>query len=144
MTKPRRLTPPDLFDGTGQKPKQSYRSLELPIHRSILAYLKLMLPDAVHHHSAQNLGVKGPEIARMVALAKSMGMLPGFPDLITVTGGRLLCWEVKAPGGKLSDAQEAVRMALVANGAMYAEVQSVDDVRDCMRVWGVETRENGR
>lgn len=117
--------------------KRPYRSLELPIHRSILSYLRLALPRAVTHHSPQNFGVKGPDIARAVALAKSMGMVPGWPDLITIADGKVYAWEVKAEGGITSDAQKAVGAAMQANGAHWAVVRSIDDVRDYLREWGV-------
>lgn len=114
-----------------------YRSLELGIHRAILNYLRLAFPKGITHHSAQNFGVKGPEIARAVALAKSMGMLPGWPDLITIADGKIYAWEVKAEGGTVSDAQKAVGAAMQANGAHWAVVRSIDDVRDCLAAWGV-------
>ena len=117
---------------------RSYRSAELPIHRSILHYLKLSLPGALIQHSAQNLGVKGEGIARAVALAKSMGMLPGFPDLLVIHNGRVMGFEVKAEGGTASDAQNAVGALFIANGAHWAVVRSIDDVRDYLREWGVE------
>lgn len=114
-----------------------YRSLELPIHRSILQYLRLRLPHAVTHHSPQNLGIKGPEIARAVALSKSMGMVPGFPDLITIADGKVMGFEIKAEGGTTSDAQKVVGAAMQANGAHWAVVRSIDDVREYLAAWGI-------
>lgn len=116
------------------------RARELPVHRSVLAYLRHVLPHAVHHHSPQNLSLGNNAdrgIARAVALAKSMGMLVGWPDLVTVYEGRLLCWEVKAEGGYPSDAQKATGAALQAAGARWAVVRSIDDVRECLTQWGV-------
>lgn len=115
-----------------------YRSLELPIHRAVLHYLKLALPGAVIHHSAQNLGVTGPAIARAVALSKSMGMCVGFPDLLVIWRGRVMGFEVKAEGGTTSETQRAVGAAFGDNGARWAVVRSIDDVRDCLADWGVE------
>ena len=117
---------------------RSYRSAELPIHRSILHYLQLALPGAVIHHSAQNIGVKGEGIARAVALAKSMGMMIGFPDLIVIYRGRVMGFEVKAEGGAASDAQKAVGALFVANGAHWAVVRSIPDVTECLAAWGME------
>lgn len=124
-------------------PARPYVSRELPVHRSILQYLRLALPDAVTHHSPQNLGVgqgKDRAIARAVALAKDMGMLVGWPDLITVHEGRLLAWEVKADGGTTSEAQKAVGAALQAAGAHWAVVRGIEDVRECLDSWGVGRR----
>ena len=117
---------------------RAYRSLELPIHRAILSYLRLAFPKGITHHSPQNIGVDGAKVARAVALSKSMGMVSGWPDLITIADGRVMAWEVKAEGGTVSDAQKAVGAALQANGVHWAVVRSIDDVRDYLREWGVQ------
>ena len=117
---------------------RSYRSAELPVHRSILHYLQLALPGALIHHSAQNLGVKGEGVARAVALAKSMGMVIGWPDLLVIHKGRCMGFEIKAEGGSASDAQKAVGALFTANGAHWAVVRSIDDVREYLKGWGVE------
>ena len=117
---------------------RTYRSAELPIHRSILHYLQLALPGAVIHHSPQNLGVKGEGIARAVALAKSMGMVIGWPDLVVIWRGRVMGFEVKAEAGAASDAQKAVGAAFIANGAQWAVVRSIADVTQYLAEWGVE------
>lgn len=116
---------------------RAYRSLELPIHRAILNYLHLRFPTGLTHHSPQNLGVKGPDIARAVSLSKSMGMVPGWPDLITIADGKVMAWEVKSEGGTASDAQKNVGAMLIANGARWAVVRSIDDVQQCLAEWGV-------
>lgn len=115
---------------------RAYRSRELPIHRSILAYLRLALPSAITHHSPQNFGIEGEAIKRAVALAKSMGMMPGWPDLVTIADGKVIGWEVKAEGGTISEAQQTVGAAFKANGAHWAVVRSIDDVREYLTEWG--------
>lgn len=118
-----------------------YQSHELPIHRAVLHYLQLALPGAVIHHSAQNLGIGGgkdAKIARAVALAKSMGMRIGFPDLLVIWRGRCMGFEVKAEGGLSSEAQARVGQDFVTNGAQYAVVRGIDDVREVLAAWGVE------
>jgi hypothetical protein len=117
---------------------RAYRSMELPVHRSILRYLHLAFPGAIIHHSPQNLGVKGDGIARAVALAKSMGMVIGWPDLVVIWRGQIMGFEVKAEGGAASDAQKAVGAAFQANGAQWAVVRSIPDVTECLAKWGVE------
>lgn len=114
------------------------RDIEGPIHRSILDYLRLTLPKAVIHHSANEIGLSGKAIERVIAKAKWNGMLVGFPDIIVITAGSpAIGFEVKAPGGYPSDAQKAVGAALQAAGAHWAVVRSTDDVRECLREWGV-------
>lgn len=116
----------------------TYRSAELPIHRAILHYLQLRFPNAVIHHSSQNIGVEGKAVARAVALAKSMGMQIGFPDLIVIYGGHIMGFEVKAEGGITSEAQRAVGALFMLNGGCWAVVRSIDDVVQYLKEWGVE------
>jgi hypothetical protein len=115
-----------------------YRSRELNTHKAILSYLRLALPHAITHHSAQNFGIEGDAIKRAVALAKAMGMVSGWPDLVTLYNGKVMGWEVKAEGGTVSDAQKTVGAAFIANGAHWAVVRSIDDVKQYLAEWGIE------
>lgn len=111
------------------------RNLEGPIHGAILTYLRRQYPQAVIHHSPNETDVRGPAIARAIAKQKMMGMLVGFPDLIMLHEGRLYTFEVKAEGGRTSEAQKAVGEAIVASGGFWAVVRSIDDVREKMGQW---------
>lgn len=102
---------------------------EDPIQKAIIEYLRLQYPRCVIAHVANEVSAKGKAISIAIAGAKRLGMLPGFPDLICVWQGRIWFFEVKAPGGRLSEAQESVRDALLANLACYAVVRSIEDVQ---------------
>ena len=104
---------------------------EDPIHKAILKYLRLRYGGAVVAHIANEMNISGNAVGHAIAQnrAKSLGMLPGFPDLIVQWQGRTWYFEVKAPKGKLSPNQEAVRDALLSNGAYYAVVRSIEDVQ---------------
>lgn len=118
------------------------RSVELPIHRAILTYLRAVLPvGSLVHHSPNEFDARGPEIARQVAKHKSMGMVVGWTDLEALTPQGALFFEVKAPGGPVSSAQREVHEALSAMGYRVAVVRSVDDVKAALGGWGIETRE---
>ena len=123
------------------QPRRQHIERERPIHLAILAYLRFALPGAAIHHSAQGLDMSGGNVARQVAKAKHMGMMTGWPDIEAFYKGRAMFFEVKAEGGVLSDAQRAVSNLLVSNGAAWAMVRSVDDARDALALWGVETAE---
>jgi hypothetical protein len=110
-------------------------NLEGPIHAAILAYLRRQYPKAVIHHSPNETDVRGPTIARAIAKQKMMGMLVGFPDLMMLREGRFYAFEVKAEGGRVSDAQKAVGEAIIASGGHWAVVRSIDDVREKMEEW---------
>jgi hypothetical protein len=114
------------------------RDIEGPIHRSILAYLRLRFPKALIHHSANEMGLQGDAVARQIAKAKTNGMVPGFPDIMVIAGGGLtMFFEVKAPGGRLTPAQQAVHDHLRALGQLVAVVRSIDEVQAQLDQWRV-------
>ena len=55
------------------------------------------------------------------------GLLSGAPDLIVLGNGRVWFMEVKAAGGRQSDAQRLVQRMIEERGFTYAVVRSVDD-----------------
>ena len=118
-----------------------HRDLEGPLHRSILAWLQRVLPDALVHHSANEIGMKGGDVARQIAKAKWNGMMPGWPDLEVLTAQGPLFLEVKAPGGRTTEAQDAVHDKMRALGYRVAVVRGIDDTRAALAAWGIQTRE---
>jgi hypothetical protein len=64
-------------------------------------------------------------------------MAIGFPDLLVIWRGRCMGFEVKAEGGTTSPAQKAMGALMQANGAHWAVVRSIDDVREYLAQWGV-------
>lgn len=102
---------------------------EGPVHQAVLTYLRLQLPGALIHHSPNEVDVSGKDIARAISKAKFRGMVVGFPDIIVLWRGVFMGFEVKAKGGKISDAQEAVGAMIQSQGGHWAVVRSVDDVR---------------
>jgi hypothetical protein len=126
--------PPDA-QSSGEKLMPKYVSKEAPIQRAILTYLRLALPGAVIHHSANERGMRGQSAAKDIANAKRNGMVVGFPDLMVLWNGRLMCFEVKAPGGYPSPAQKDVGQQIQAQGGFWAVVRGVDDVQGFLSAW---------
>ena len=118
-----------------------HRDLEGPLHRAILAWLQRVLPNALVHHSANEIGLKGKDVARQIAKAKWNGMTPGWPDLEVLTAHGPLFLEVKAPGGSTTEAQTAVHYHMRRLGYRVAVVKGVDDARAALAAWGIPTRE---
>lgn len=116
--------------------------LEGPIHRSIVSYLRAVLPaDAIIHHSPNEGNRGGRKGVIDGQHRKAMGVQPGFPDILIFVQGQGYCLEVKSAAGRLSPIQERVRDTLLEQGIPYAVVRSVDDVRDLLCRWGVKTRD---
>lgn len=120
---------------TPAKPRTKKIDREGPIHEAILDWLRMALPHAVIHHSPNEVDMKGKRAMKMVERAKSLGMLPGFPDILVIWQGATWAFEVKAPGNYAVDSQKAVGAALEAQGARWAVVRSVDDAAACVAAW---------
>lgn len=129
---------------TPRKPRQKRENPEAAIQRAIVKYLRTILPDALVHHSDNAVRRSGEDgrINRMVNAG--LGVVTGWPDLtVCLRSGRVLFFEVKAPGGSTSVAQEHVGKKLGEMGHGWAVVRSVDEVRAELAGWKIETRERG-
>jgi hypothetical protein len=113
------------------------RDVEGPIHRAVLDYLRYALPGAFIMHPANELNLGGDRKANAIAQAraKSLGMLPGAPDIMALWHGSLWCFEVKAPAGRVSAPQAAVGEHIERMGGRWAVVRSVDDAAACVAAW---------
>ena len=108
---------------------------EAAIQRAIIARLKLS--GIVCHHSpnaAKRSVIGGRRI-------KADGMITGWPDL-TVVGpeGLVGFLEVKAPGGKLSQAQGEIGDMLGRMGHTWAVVRSQDEAVEILQQWGWDVK----
>lgn len=123
-----------------RKPAAKRRDLEGPIHMQCLNHLRMSLPGAVIHHSANELDLHGDKRAKAIAQnkAKAKGMLPGFPDLLVIWNGHVWAFEVKAPGNGPTKEQAAVGEAIIANGGKWAVVYSYDELAALVREWAHE------
>lgn len=115
---------------------------EGPIHRSILAYLRKVLPDALIHHSANESHINGATAMRASMRKKRDGMVAGFPDLVVFpfTSMPPMFFEVKAEGNYASKAQKEVHAKLDALGYRVAVVRSIEDVQEALTEWNVPTK----
>ena len=112
---------------------------EAAIHKAILQYLRLALPRAIIHHSA-NEGVRGGKSGMFDGIGKrAMGQVKGFPDLIVLPYAHIgpLFFEVKTAKGRLTESQTAMVERLSALGYRVAVVRSVQDVVDRLTEWAV-------
>ena len=75
---------------------------------------------------------------------KRMGTATGWADYLIIVDGNILGIELKAPNGKLSDAQAAFGDALTANGGRYQVCRSLDDVEAFLTASGVPLRVQAR
>ena len=71
------------------------------------------------------------------AILKGLGVRAGVPDVIAVKDGRTYALEIKAPGGRLTVAQNAAHAALRAAGATVLTSYSLDDAISMLEEWGL-------
>lgn len=116
---------------------------EAQIHKSVLAYLRTVLPRALVFHPPNSLDMGGDPKAKAIAQAKAkaMGMLPGLADICVLSGGVFVALEVKREGAYAKPHQRDVGALVEANGGFFAVVRSVEDAREALRDAGIITRE---
>ncbi len=122
--------------------KRHMRDAESPIHRSVTQYLRRSLPVGwLVTHAANK-----PRSAQQGAREKAMGAMAGWPDLQILGPGPNgpSCWfmEIKAPGGKLSEAQRQVTDRLVDAGFPVRVVRSVEDARKAVADWRLPSNDS--
>lgn len=115
---------------------------EAEIQRAVVQYLRWALPPgSVVHHSAHEQRGSGAAAQRRQAIAQGMGVCAGFPDLIVLAGCKVLFLEVKAPRGRLSNAQTAMRALIQAQGHDHAVITSVEGAQAALEAAGMPCRE---
>ena len=71
------------------------------------------------------------------AIFKSMGVKAGVSDLILVHAGKIFALELKAPGGRASEAQLAFLSDIDAAGAFTAMPEGLDAALQTLEAWGL-------
>jgi hypothetical protein len=120
------------------KQKAPRTDVEGPIHVAILAFLRWSLPDAVIHHSPNEVDMSGRQAARMVSRARDLGMRPGWPDIEILWRGRFWTIEVKAPDNHPTRDQRECGTEIIAQGGRWGVARSVDDARRLIGQWIAE------
>src|SRR5919201_28783 len=105
---------------------------EAQIQRAVMQHLEARAAPGVFWFAVPNGGDRSPIEA---AIMKGLGVTPGVPDVIAIKGGRAYCLELKAEGGKLSDAQEHVLIKLREAGAMATHTHGIDQAIRVLEGW---------
>jgi hypothetical protein len=101
------------------------KRLEQAYHRTVLRHLKARgVPGLFWFHCPSGALFGGK---RQGAIMKSLGWFAGLPDLFLIRDGRLFCLELKAEGGRVSDAQLEVLDKLRRAGAIVAVCTGIDE-----------------
>ncbi len=104
------------------------------IQRAVFQFLSTAKRKGVLSFHVPNGGKRSPIEA---AIFKSLGVLAGVPDILSVYQGRLFALELKTEKGKLTPAQEAVHVQLREAGAEVATAYGLDAALKQLCDWGL-------
>ena len=105
---------------------------EQALQLQVAKYLDLALPnDAVWFH-VPNAAKRGVVAG---AMNKRLGVKAGVPDIAIIHTGAVYFIELKAPGGKASEAQDDMIHQLAEAGAHCAVLSSLDLVIGALKMW---------
>lgn len=113
---------------------RAIRRPEEQIQRAVVQHLHARgVPGLVFFH-VPNGGKRRPIEA---AIFKSMGVRAGVADLILVHRGKIYALELKAPGGRATEAQMKFLSEIDAAGAYTAMPASLDAALATLETWGL-------
>jgi VRR-NUC domain len=110
----------------------SRRRIEDEIARAIERHYHLRAAPNVFMFAVPNGGYRRPIEA---AIMKGLGVRAGVPDTCWIKNGRAYFLEIKAPGGRLSEAQEQTLIALRASGALATHAHGLDEALRILEGW---------
>jgi hypothetical protein len=82
----------------------------------------------------------GYRTAVEATIFKSLGLIPGVPDLLLVHGGRLYALELKVESGRLSPTQVETHERMRQAGAIVATAQGIDEALAWLELWQLVRR----
>lgn len=110
------------------------KSPESAIQRAVVQHLRMRgVPGLVFFH-VPNGGYRSKSEA---AQFKAMGTLPGVSDLLLFHRGKLFCLELKAPGGRASEAQLKFIADIDRAGAFTALAEGLDAALATLEAWSL-------
>jgi hypothetical protein len=103
------------------------------IQRAIVQHYRMRAAPGVFMFAVPNGGWRSPVEA---AIMKATGTVPGIPDTIWLKDGKTYALELKAKGGRLSEAQEHVLTKLRDAGASATHAHGLDQAIRILEGWG--------
>ena len=111
---------------------------EAALQRAVVAYLAMALPDDAWFTAINPNPTKGVVAG---AIAKSLGAKAGVPDILIIHKGRARWVELKAPKGRISEAQrDTIAELNIAGCPSPAICQSIGEVAMALAEWGIPCR----
>ena len=101
------------------------------LHIAVAQFLDLALPRDACWTTVEHGGKRTKAEAGKL---KAKGLKRGWPDIQIIYRGRLILFELKAPGGTRSPAQKLMHAQLSAAGALVYTATSIEEVESFLRV----------
>lgn len=116
---------------------------ERKVQIAIVKWLRVVMPDAIIQQTRNETHKRGKAGQIAGGMNKAAGAYTGFPDLIVLPFANIGAFflEVKAEGGRTSDAQKECHIRLRNLGYPVAVVRSIDDVREFLGDHGIGFKE---
>ncbi len=109
-------------------------SPESLIQRAVFQHLRQRGAPNIFFFHVANGGYRRPIEA---SIMKGLGVRAGVPDVFAVKNGRAYALELKAAGGRLSEAQERALIELRAAGAMATHAHGLDQALRILEGWEI-------
>lgn len=110
------------------------RNPEQQIHKAVVQHLRTRaVPGLVWWHTPNGGGRSKVE----GAIFKSMGVRAGVSDLILLHAGKMFALELKAPGGRATEAQMAFQSDFDKAGGFCAMPEGIDAALATLEAWGL-------
>jgi hypothetical protein len=107
---------------------------EALIQRAIFQHIRARgVPNMFAFYPA-NGGYRKPAEAKIL---QGLGVRSGVPDIVAIHEGRVYGLEIKAPGGRATEAQIAALAAMEAAGAYTAVAEGLDRALARLEAWGL-------
>jgi hypothetical protein len=121
---------------------RAIRRPEQAIQKAVVEHLKVRgVRGLVFWHTPQGVMYGGKRSRKGVNIQGSimagMGVRAGVSDLILVHEGKIFAMELKAPGGRATEAQMAFQSDIDAAGAFTAMPEGIDAALQTLEAWGL-------
>jgi VRR-NUC domain len=105
---------------------------EAAIQRALITHLRWRgVPNSFAFHPANG----GWRTAVEGAILRSMGVVPGVPDIIIIHNGKVFGLELKTDNGRLTDIQRETLETMQRAGANVAVVYGLDQAIAQLEAW---------
>ncbi len=115
---------------------------EQDIHKTVAQHLRQRgAPGVLWWHTGQGVKLGGRRSRKGVAIQgsimKGLGVRAGVSDILALHHGKFFALELKAPGGRASEAQLEFISDVQANGGFTCIAEGLDEALRTIETWGL-------